>query len=53
MKTSPKRKTRPAKAVRATRPIPADFCPGGASCVETKPKRGGHAFKKRRSFSAS
>jgi hypothetical protein len=53
MEASSQGKTRPKRRVRPARPAPAAVCQGGAGCVETKPKRGGHAFKKRRSFSGS
>jgi len=53
MKAKPKGKKRPTRAVRPARPAPAGICQGGGGCVETKPKRGGHAFKKQRSFPGS
>ena len=46
MKSIPESRKRPPKAIPARRPIKANIAPIGSN-----PKRGGHAFLKRKSFS--
>ena len=50
MKLSPEDRRRLMRAIRLTHQIQANFLRDGPAFVETRPKRGGHAFRKRRSF---
>ena len=51
MKTTPKGKKRQTRTPATSNRLRAKACPSSAGCVEVRPKLGGHAFKKKRSFS--
>ena len=51
MKPTPKGKKRRTRSSAAASKLQAKACPSSAGCVEVRPKLGGHAFKKKRSFS--
>lgn len=50
MKLSHEDQRRLQRAIRLTDQIRINFLRDNGSAVETRPKRGGHAFRKRRSF---
>jgi hypothetical protein len=51
MKPTPQGKKRRFRRSAATNKLQAKACPSSTGCVEVRPKLGGHAFKKKRSFS--
>ena len=50
MKLSPEDQRRLMRAIRLTERIQANFIRENDTSVETRPKRGGRAFRKRRSL---
>jgi hypothetical protein len=50
MKATPRGKERTARSRDLAR-LKSKACPSSSGCVEVRPKKGGHAFKKKRSFS--
>ncbi len=52
MKTSPAGPKRPSKSSRAGYDVPFHLSRKESAHVGVNPKRGGHAFRKRRSFHA-
>jgi hypothetical protein len=50
MKLSPEDQRRLLRAIRLTHQIESNFFRRNGTLVETRPKRGGRAFRKRRSF---
>ena len=50
MRLSPEDRQRLWRAIRLTGRLQANFLRENDTTVETRPKRGGHAFRKRRSF---
>jgi len=51
MTAIPKGRKRRARTPVAPSRLQAKACPSSTGCVEVRPKLGGHAFKKKRSFS--
>ncbi|MGA2534133.1 MAG: hypothetical protein ABSG19_13985 [Candidatus Aminicenantales bacterium] len=50
MKLTPEGQKRLQRAIRLTHQIMANFARENGSVQDTRPKRGGHAFRKRRSY---